>query len=60
LEQLLKSLETSQAQAQKMPDVTAILKKIVETITFDNGKEFAGHEVLAKKNPSKHLFCKTL
>ncbi|MBF7092919.1 IS30 family transposase [Flavobacterium sp. ALJ2] len=32
----------------------------VKTITFDNGKEFAGHDEIAKKNESKNLLCNTI
>ena len=40
-------------------DILRLLKdEIVETITFDNGKEFAGHEQIARKLGCKCFFAK--
>jgi IS30 family transposase len=33
-------------------------KKFVDSITFDNGKEFAGHEKIAKKLDAKIYFAR--
>jgi IS30 family transposase len=41
-----------------MHDVTDLPKKVVKTITFDNGKEFAAHAALAKKFQANIYFAR--
>ena len=56
---LIKKVErkTSKAVSQAMIDLLKPYKNKVRTITSDNGKEFAGHEEIAKKLKADFYFA---